>query len=185
MFFNDWAEVWKTAASGALAYVGLVVLLRASGKRTLSKMNAFDLVVTVALGSTLATVMLSKEVALVEGLIGLSVLIALQMLVTWLSVHSSVVRRLVRSEPTLLAFRGELLQRAMTGQRVTESEVLQAVRSNGLAGLEQVEAVVLESDGTLSVVGTADGSQSALRDVPGVTADAGGEIVARTGKSPG
>ena len=45
----------------------LVIFLRLSGKRTLSKMNAFDLVVTVALGSTLATVLLTKDVALADG----------------------------------------------------------------------------------------------------------------------
>ncbi len=50
-----------------LAYLALVFLLRISGKRTLSKMNAFDLVVTVALSSTLATMLLSKSVALLPG----------------------------------------------------------------------------------------------------------------------
>jgi uncharacterized membrane protein YcaP (DUF421 family) len=131
-------------------------------------MNAFDLVVTVALGSTLATVLLTEDVALLEGLAGFGVLILLQFVVTWLSVRSQFVRRLVRSEPTLLAFRGELLHRAMTAQRITESEVLQAVRASGMAGLEDVEAVVLESDGSLSVVSRGSGSDSAVRDVPGV-----------------
>jgi hypothetical protein len=52
---------------GALGYVALILLLRLSGKRTLAKMNAFDLVVTVALGSTLATLLLSSRVTLLEG----------------------------------------------------------------------------------------------------------------------
>jgi len=66
MLFNGWESWGRMLVVGALAYAGLIVLLRLSGKRTLAKMNAFDLVVTVALGSTLATVMTSKDVALAE-----------------------------------------------------------------------------------------------------------------------
>ena len=62
-------------------------------------MNAFDLVVTVALDSTLATVLLSSNVALAEGLLAFALLISLQFGVTWLSVRSSTFRRLVKNEP--------------------------------------------------------------------------------------
>ena len=55
MFFDSWAGLGRVLVVGVLAYSALVLLLRISGKRTLTKMNAFDLVVTVALGSTLAT----------------------------------------------------------------------------------------------------------------------------------
>ena len=84
----------------------LLLLLRVSGKRTLTKMNAFDLVVTVALGSTLATVLLTKSVALAEGLTAFVLLIFLQFVLTWLSVRSRAVSRLVKSEPTLLVYQG-------------------------------------------------------------------------------
>ena len=73
LFFQDAAGLLRTAVVGVLAYVGLLLLLRISGKRTLSKMNAFDLVVTIALGSTLATILLNKEVALAEGMLALAI----------------------------------------------------------------------------------------------------------------
>lgn len=63
IFFNGWFALVRTAVVGVLAYVALIVFLRLSGKRTLSKMNAFDLIVTVSLGSTLATIALSADVA--------------------------------------------------------------------------------------------------------------------------
>lgn len=167
MFFDNWYGIGRAVLVGVLAYAGLIALLRATGKRTLSKMNAFDLVVTVALGSTLATVLLTEKVALLEGLIGLAVLILLQFAVTWLSVRSGAVRRLVRAEPTLLYFRGEFLPDALRSQRVTEAEVYQAVRGSGQAGLQQVAAVVLESDGTLSVVPAGPDPMSVLAGVAG------------------
>lgn len=82
-----------------MAYAALVIFLRFSGKRTLSKMNAFDLVVTVALGSTLATILLSKDVAPAEGLLALLLLISLQFTVAWLSVRFPTIQQLVKSEP--------------------------------------------------------------------------------------
>ena len=84
----------------------VLLLLRVSGKRTLTKMNAFDLVVTVALGSMLATVLLTRSVALAEGLTAFVLLIFLQFVLTWLSVRSRAVSRLVKSEPTLLVYQG-------------------------------------------------------------------------------
>jgi len=168
MFFDTWLGLARAAITGVTAYVGLIILLRLTGKRTLSKMNAFDLVVTVALGSILATVLLSKDVPIMEGLTGFGVLALLQLIVTWLSVRFASIRRLVRSEPALLYYRGELRHHTLRAERVTESEVRQAVRTSGRGGLEQVEAVVLESDGTLSVVASGSSSGSALAGVSGV-----------------
>lgn len=69
MFFDTWSGLGRVVVISACAYAALIVVLRISGKRTLGKMNAFDLAVTVAIGSTLATVLLSKDVALAEGIL--------------------------------------------------------------------------------------------------------------------
>ena len=75
MFFHNWEEIVRILVVGPLAYAALILMLRVSGKRTLSKMNAFDLVVSVALGSLLATILLSKDVSLAEGIAAFSMLI--------------------------------------------------------------------------------------------------------------
>ena len=152
MFFENWHGLLHTLVVGVLAYVGLVIFLRGSGKRTLAKLNAFDLVVTVALGSTLATMILSRDVALFEGMLGLAVLIGLQFAVTWTSVRLAWVKRAVRSEPTLLLHRGRILEQAMRAQRVTQNELCAAIRGAGVASIESIEAVVLETDGSFSVI---------------------------------
>ena len=152
IFFNNWFELLRVLIVGVLAYASLVAFLRVSGKRTLAKMNAFDLVVTVALGSTLATILLSKDVALAEGLVALALLIGLQFIIAWLSRRSRRVETLVKSEPALLLHQGRFLPLAMRHERVTESEVQAAIRSEGIARVEEVAAVVLETDGTFSVI---------------------------------
>ncbi len=180
MLFDDWLSVGRVLIVGALAYVALVAFLRISGKRTLSKMNAFDLVVTVALGSTLATVLLSRDVALIEGLTAFALLIAAQYLVAWLSVRSAAARRFFKSEPSLLFHRGRFLEGASMQERVTEAEVRAAMRAAGFASTAAVEAVVLETDGTFSVLGRPENGQaSTLEGVQHTTeiasAGSGGE----------
>ena len=151
MFFQGWPGIGRTLVVGALGYVALVVFLRISGKRTLAKLNAFDLVVTVALGSTLASMLLDESVALAEGLTAFATLIALQAVVTFVSVRIPPLARLVRSEPTLLVREGEALAGAMRRERITREEIESAIRANGGRQVSDARYVVLESDGTLSV----------------------------------
>lgn len=166
IFFDQVSALLRTFLIGVLAYASLIVLLRITGKRTLSKMNAFDFVVTVALGSVLATVLLSKDVSLAQGVLALALLIGLQFMITWPSVRVGWVRKLVTGEPSLLLYRGQFLPDGLKRARITRDEVRAAVRAEGLATLDQAEAVVLETDGSFSVVqigeGTAESSLTGI-----------------------
>jgi uncharacterized membrane protein YcaP (DUF421 family) len=152
IFFDNWEVLFRTGAIGIMAYASLIFLLRISGRRTLSKMNAFDLVVTVSLGSTLATILLNKDVTLAQGALAFALLIGMQFAVTWSSVRASWVRKIVTGEPALLMYQGELLPSTLRITRVTEDEIMAAVRSAGLETMNKIEAVVLETDGSFSVV---------------------------------
>lgn len=165
MFFNSWEAALRPLIMGLLAYSALILLLRVSGKRTLSKMNAFDLIVTVALGSTLATTILNKNIALIEGVAAFLILIVLQYLVAWLSIRSRKFKELIKSEPQLLFYRGNYLKERIVEERVLEVEILQAARSNGVNSMDQVEAVVLETDGSISIIKKSDSETNTLANV--------------------
>ncbi|TYP90302.1 DUF421 domain-containing protein [Blastococcus xanthinilyticus] len=168
MWFDTWSDVIRVLLVGAAAYATVVVILRLSGKRTLTKLNAFDLVVTVALGSTLATILLSSDVAWTEGAVALGLLALLQAVVAWLTVRWPGLRTVVTSRPTLVLRDGEPLHDRMREVRVGVSEIHQAVRSSGAGDLADVAAVVLESDGSLSVIPAKKyGTGSALEGVMG------------------
>lgn len=162
IFFESWLGLGRVLLVGTLAYLALIAAMRASGKRTLSKLNAFDLIVTVALGSTLATVLLSSDVALAEGVLALALLIFLQFAITWASVRSERFQKLVKAEPTLIFHGGRFLGKAMRAERITREEVLATVRASGLASLSEVAAIVLETDGTVSVIKS--GADQFIRD---------------------
>ncbi|WP_130011205.1 DUF421 domain-containing protein [Serinicoccus sediminis] len=167
MWFDSWSAVLRIVLVGAASYVALVVLLRLGGKRILAKLSAFDLVVTVALGSMLASAVLSKDVRYVDALTGMALLILAQLLVTLVSSRLPGGRSFVNAEPSLVVAHGRLLEDQLSRVRLTHDEVMQAVRSSGHGGLDAVGAVVLEPDGTLSVVGRSSlGDGRALAVVP-------------------
>ena len=165
MIFDGWSPVIRTLVLGSLAYAALVVLLRVSGKRTLSKMNAFDFVVTVAFGSVLAAILTSRNVSLVQGVTALTMLILLQATNTWLAVRFPPYQRLLKAQPTLVFFRGEFLVDAMKQQRITEAQILAAMRQQGICEPAQVDAVVLETEGSLSVLKNSAASQQELGEL--------------------
>lgn len=152
IFFSGWKPILHTLIIAAVAYPAMLLMVRISGHRTLSKMNAFDLVVTVALGSTLASAITSSDVALAQGLLAFLLLIGLQSVVAWLARRSTRLETLVNGEPVLLFHRGAFLRAAMDEARLTESELLAAMRQAGASGQDDVESVVLETNGKLSVV---------------------------------
>ena len=169
MWFDTWLQVARVAGAAAVAYVSLIVVLRMSGKRTLATLNAFDFVVTVALGSVLATIALAPEVAVVEGIAAFVILIGLQFVVAWIATRNDMFRSSVKSQAVTLVRDGELMHDAIRAERLHPEEIHQAIRRSGVGGLEMIAAVVAETDGTLSVVTREQvGSGSVLIDPPSI-----------------
>lgn len=166
---GNWNDVARAVLSGLLAYTALVTLLRVSGKRTVAKWNAFDLIVTVALGSTLASTIVTGTVPVMQGVGAFVVLVVLQFAITWTSVRVNFIHRLIKARPVLLVREGTLEHETMRRERVTEDEVLAAARRRGFGDLRQVHAIVLETDGSFSVIGSIpeDIAYSTLRAVQG------------------
>ncbi len=172
MWFDSWSDLGRILAVGASAYATVVLVLRLAGKRTLAKLNAFDLVVTVALGSVLATILLSSDVSWTEGAVALVLLAAGQSAVAWVTVRRPGFRDVVTSRPRLVFRDGAPLPGALRAERVSMDEIRQAVRAGGAGDLTSVAAVVLESDGSLSVVSRDRlGDGSALEGVEGAAGD--------------
>ena len=167
MFFDNWFSLLRILVLGTAAYALLVLYVRLFGKRTLSKLSAFDLVVTVALGSTLSSVIISKEVKLADGALALLLLCGLQFAVAYLVVRSPRAEQLAKSEPRLLYFQNRFIDDAMAAEMITRDDIRAAVRSEGIADLSAVTAVVLEADGSLSVISGPAGERSTL---PGAAA---------------
>lgn len=165
IFFSNWKSIIRILVISICAYSALIVILRLSGKRTLSKMSAYDFVVTVAIGSTLSSVILTKSVTLSEGILAFIMLVLLQFAVTFFSVRSNKFANLVKATPKLIVYKGKIIEKNLRKERLIISEIYAALRESGMGSIEDADAVVLETDGTLTVVAHLKEAGSVLKTV--------------------
>jgi uncharacterized membrane protein YcaP (DUF421 family) len=166
LFFKDWQSFSRVAISTVIAFITLFLFLRISGKRTLAKLNAFDFIVTVALGSTLSDMMLDM-VPLVEGTVVLMLIIFLQFSFAWAARTNERVEKIINSEPILLFYNGSFIEKAMKKEAITTEELYAVIRQFGVYNISDIRAIVMELNGEISVVEKADKEEkhNSLEDI--------------------
>lgn len=152
MFDLNLKDIGRILLLGIMAYVILVTILRIAGKRSLAKMNAFDFVISVSVGSILATIMLDNKVSIFDGIAALSVLIALQWIFSKTSKKFETFENIVNADATLLFYNGTYYLNTLEKERIRKDEIIQAARMDGNLSMEQVQAVILESNGEMSIL---------------------------------
>jgi uncharacterized membrane protein YcaP (DUF421 family) len=120
MFFDGWDSIARVAFLAASTYIILVAALRVIGEQALAKMSAYDLIVTVALGSILVSIPLSSGVTLADGVVAIATVLLLQEGTRWLVKHSPQASRLIREQPHLVLWDGRLLPSQMDEVNVIE-----------------------------------------------------------------
>lgn len=136
-------------------YLATIIFTRLAGKRSFSKMSSFDFAMTVALGSMIATTVLSKSVSLWDGVVGLGIIYVLQLSVAILR-RFNVIKKVVDNEPLLLMDGKEILHENLNKARVTEEDLRSKLREANVIRLSEVRAVVFEATGDISVLHTGD-----------------------------
>ncbi|MFC4870752.1 DUF421 domain-containing protein [Negadavirga shengliensis] len=166
IWFDSWDSIIRTGCLTTLGYCAMVLLLRVSGKRTLSKMNAFDFIVTIALGSCLASIALNKNISLADGVTAITLFIGLQLLLTWLSVRIKTIKKLITSSPSLIFYNGNFLHHVMKKERITVEEIYSAGRQKGISRLDDIDMVILETTGEITIIEKkTTGQKSTVEDV--------------------
>ncbi|MCA9837891.1 MAG: DUF421 domain-containing protein [Trueperaceae bacterium] len=173
IFFDGMEDWFRIIMSAPLIYLGIILFVNLSGKRSTSQMNNFDWVVTVAMGSLVSSGIILEDITISETLLGIGLLLLMQYLVTRLVLRSERVEKLVKAEPTLLFHKGEFLNDAMEKERVSKSEILSAIRHQNIADLSEVNWVILETDASFSII-------SAEAPAPGSANSALGDIIGKT-----
>ncbi|MHA7059499.1 DUF421 domain-containing protein [Aquimarina sp. M1] len=152
IFIGTSENIGRIAISAPIIYLLVIIYIRIVGKRATSQMNSFDWIVTVAMGSLLASTIIVKDIKLIEGAFAIALLLFMQYALTKAMLYLPWLRKVVRSTPQLLVYNGEFVHENMIKERVVENEVLSAIRHRGIQNIDEVHAVVLETDATFSVI---------------------------------
>lgn len=159
-----------TALKGILVYAIIIIYTRLSGLRTFGKLSSFDFSITIAIGSIIASVILNSSVSLLQGVVALGVLIGLQFLLSKLRRWWRPVEKVISNTPLLLMIEGKILEKNMEKVSLSENTLVSKLREANVFDLSEVQAVVIETTGDISVLHSADKKLSAdlLHGVKGI-----------------
>jgi uncharacterized membrane protein YcaP (DUF421 family) len=166
IIFDGWSGLLEVIVSAPLLYVLVVAAVNISGKRTTGQMNNFDWIVTVAIGSIVASGIVIRTVSVVEAATAATILFGMQWIATRLAVSSDRVGKALKTEPRVLLSRGAFLPDNMKAERITEDEVIAAVRKAGYTDLNEIAWVILENDGQFSIIRREEGDRASRKVVP-------------------
>jgi len=163
-------ELLQISLSALIIYVLVIFYIRILGKRSTSELNNFDWIVTVSVGSIVASTVILKDISVVEGGLSILIMTTLQYLVTKIMFKSEQVRELVKSTPQLLLFEGEFIDENMRKERILKPEIYAAIRQKGLKSVKQIYAVVLETNSKISIIPNENSEEIgfSLSDVQGL-----------------
>ncbi|MFP5319450.1 MAG: DUF421 domain-containing protein [Acidimicrobiia bacterium] len=151
-FGASWRTIGYVMASTAATYVSAIVAIRLAGRRTVAELSAFDVVVTVAIGSLVASTAVSSEPSYTQGMIALVTLLLLQVGIAAVRQRSATFRRLLDFEPETVVEGGEVnLPSGPLTSQITREELRSMLRERGVFDLDEVSLVVVEPTGGLSV----------------------------------
>lgn len=133
-------------------YFSLIIFTRIAGLRSFSKMSSFDFAITVAFGSILASVVLTKDPPLIQGIVALLTLFLIQMLIATLRESNTLVRGLVDNTPLLLMRGTKIYDKNLKKAKVTHDDLRTKLRKANVTQMSQIKAVVMEVTGDISVL---------------------------------
>ena len=136
-----------------VVYLFLHLLFRISGKRTLSEMTTFDLLVLLIISETTQQAMVDRDNSLTNGLLMIATLVGLDLLMAWLKQRSPKIEKLIDGVPLVVAEDGKMVESVAVKERVDEDDVLEAARSKqGVGRMADIRYAILERDGSISII---------------------------------
>jgi uncharacterized membrane protein YcaP (DUF421 family) len=166
MIFDGWKSVYRAFLMCLLAYPFLLLILRLFGKRSITQVNLFDFIITITYGATLSSVLTSSTVSLAKGAVVLLMLTFLQFIIAKSTAKSKTIDQIIKASPSFLYHDGRFFEKEMQKQRIRKDDVRAKVRNEGMGSFDNIEAIVLEGDGSLSVIKKENGSsKEALKGV--------------------
>ncbi|TXD96587.1 DUF421 domain-containing protein [Psychrobacter frigidicola] len=151
-FSIEWQQVLGISLSVTGFYFCLILFTRIVGLRSFSKLSSYDFAMTIAIGSILASTILSDSPSLLQGLLAVSLLFILQMMVSMVRRKFKPIKSLIDNQPIILMAHGEYFWDNLKEANLSTSDVQEVLRKNGIKSKCEVFAVIMETTADMSVI---------------------------------
>jgi uncharacterized membrane protein YcaP (DUF421 family) len=150
--WNIAVPIWELVVRSVVVYGFLLLLLRITGKRQVGQLAPFDLVLLLVLSNAVQNSMNAGDNSLIGGLISATTLVGLNYALGYATFKSKRLEALVEGRPELIVHNGKVFKDAMTRAKLTHHELDAALRQAGCSCVDEVQAAILENNGSISVV---------------------------------
>ena len=134
-----------------ILYFTLIVSMRFMGKRQIGEVQISEFIITIMLSEIAATPILDHSISLLHAITAIVLLLSVELLISFLLIKSSFLKRLICGTPSILIQRGELIQKELKKNRVDIEELFSELRQKGYPSLSEINYAILEENGQLSV----------------------------------
>lgn len=135
-----------------LVYFFVIVVLRLMGKRQVGELESSELVVTIMISELAVMPIQDPQQPMMSSVIGILMLLIIEVLLSFLTYKNKTARKIVYGTPSIFVEKGEIKQREMKNQRFNINDLMEELRNNGVCDLSEVEYVVMETNGNVSVI---------------------------------
>jgi uncharacterized membrane protein YcaP (DUF421 family) len=153
------------AVRALILYLLLVLVMRLMGKRQIGQLQPFELVITIVIAELAVIPMSDTGIPLANGIIGILVLMAVQILLSQIILHSEKARSIICGTPAILINNGKPVREVMRRVRVNISDLLEQLRSKEYPNISDVAYAVLETNGSISVIPKADARPPTVKEL--------------------
>jgi uncharacterized membrane protein YcaP (DUF421 family) len=136
----------------AVIFCFIFLITRIAGRRQLSELEPFDVILLVVLGDLVQQGITQSDESVTGTLIVISTITLLSVAVGWVSFRSGAVRQITEGDPIILIDDGELVQTNLRRERLTRHDLEEEARKQQFSSLDQIRWAILEDDGAISII---------------------------------
>lgn len=152
LFIHSWQAVIRVAITAIVFYILLVFILKFLGSRSVGNFSVYDFVATLTIGSTISSTLILSEATLLNGLLAVLIFLGLQYLISKITRKWPSVNKALNPTPKVVFFKGDFIEKNLNKARVNKNEVYSSIRMQARTTSDQVYAVIMETNGSLSVI---------------------------------
>jgi uncharacterized membrane protein YcaP (DUF421 family) len=139
-------------ARAVIIYALVFVFTRALGRRELSSLQPFDLILLVVIGDLVQAGVTQNDLSVTGDFIVISTIGILQVATSYLSYRFRRIRPVLQGEPIVLVEGGQLIKRNMDRERLTLDDLAEQARLNDIASVDDTRWAILETNGQISFI---------------------------------
>jgi uncharacterized membrane protein YcaP (DUF421 family) len=136
----------------AAAFVFVFLLLRVTGRRELSTLEPFDLILLVVIGDLVQQGVTQSDMSFTGLVLAVGTFTILAVSTSWLSYRFKAMRKVLEAAPLVVIEHGKPVEHNMRAERLTLEEVAEAARLQQVASLDDVEWAIIEPTGQISII---------------------------------